>query len=338
MKAGWERSNDYIMPDLHEVRNMLKPFLKGRFVEKIARLSGGLNNSNIKVTTDSHEDFVLRIYNERSNNMKIEAEIARLLDGRVPVPQTLYADSSCSVFHYPFMLMKWVPGVQLSEMVDRKNEKILWTAAHAAGEALANIHAVTFPESGFLDDELNIKERVEITADTFLEFIEEMIEKGYVSKHLEETLCGDVVRFAQEHASLMDDPGDQHSLVHSDFNPLNILVVEEKESEMKISAILDWEYAFSGSPLMDIGNMLRYEGMGSTGMLKPFILSYQENGGVLPEDWLKKAKLLDLIALLDLLNKEECGEVRVKDITGLIMNMMNEWERYEAVQRTFGKV
>ncbi|WP_175990581.1 phosphotransferase family protein [Bacillus sp. Marseille-Q1617] len=333
MKAGWERSNEWIMPDLDEVRNMLKPYFKDRFVKEIERLDGGLNNSNIKIKTNLNEYFVLRIYNKRSNNMKIETEIARLLQGRVPVPQTVYADSSCSVFKYPFLLMNWMEGEQFSEMIYRKNHKDIRKAAHAAGAALADIHKIRFPDSGFFDDELNIKEHVEINASTFIGFILEMVEKGFVSKYLGKTLCSSVVKFVQEHVYLMDDPGVQNSLVHSDFNPLNVLV-EEKGGGVKIT-ILDWEYAFSGSPLMDIGNMLRYEGTTAPGMLKPFIQSYLENGGGLPENWLQKAKLLDLIALLDLLNKEKCGEVRVKDIKGLIMKMMDEWEGYEAVQRAF---
>jgi aminoglycoside phosphotransferase (APT) family kinase protein len=332
MKAGWERSNEYVMPDIHTIQNMLTPCLKSKGIDQVQRLSGGLNNSNIKITTNTNEIFVLRIYPKENKSMKIESEIAKLLEGRVPVPQVLYSDSSFSVCNYPFLVMNWVGGVQLSEMIDRKNEKIIWSAATKAGAALAEVHKMKFHDSGFFDDHLNIKEHVEMNANSFIVFIEEILKKGYVTKHIGVKLCSSVLNFSKEHAFLLDNPGEQNSLVHSDFNPLNILV-EEEDSSIRISAILDWEYAFSGSPLMDIGNMLRYEGVTSIGMLKPFILSYLENGGVLPHKWLQKAKLLDLIALLDLLNKEECGEVRVKDITRLISNMMEEWERYAAVQR-----
>ncbi|WP_341985422.1 aminoglycoside phosphotransferase family protein [Rossellomorea oryzaecorticis] len=331
MKAGWERSNEYIMPDMYTIQNMLNPFLKGKRIDQVQRLSGGLNNSNIKIITNTNEIFVLRIYPKENKSMKIESEIAKLLEGRVPVPKVLYSDSSCSVFNYPFLLMNWVRGEQLSEMMDRKNEKIIWRAATAAGAALAEVHKMKFHDSGFFDGQLNIKEHVKINANTFIAFIEEILKKGYVIKHIGGKLCSSVLNFSKEHAFLLDDPGEQNSLVHSDFNPLNILV-EEEDSSIRISAILDWEYAFSGSPLIDIGNMLRYEGVTSIGMLKPFILSYRENGGVLLHEWLQRAKLLDLIALLDLLNKEECGEVRVKDITRLISHTMDEWERYAAVQ------
>ena len=62
MKAGWERPNELIIPNIEIVRNILKPFLKEKFVIQIQPLSGGLNNSNIKITTNTNESFVLRIY------------------------------------------------------------------------------------------------------------------------------------------------------------------------------------------------------------------------------------------------------------------------------------
>jgi aminoglycoside phosphotransferase (APT) family kinase protein len=157
MKAGWERSNEYVMPDIHTIQNMLTPFLKSNGIDQVQRLSGGLNNSNIKITTNTNEIFVLRIYPKENKSMKIESEIAKLLEGRVPVPQVLYSDSSFSVCNYPFLVMNWVGGVQLSEMIDRKNEKIIWSAATAAGAALAEVHKMKFHDSGFFDDHLNIK-------------------------------------------------------------------------------------------------------------------------------------------------------------------------------------
>jgi aminoglycoside phosphotransferase (APT) family kinase protein len=327
MKAGWERTNEWILPDICAVRKMLEPFFGEEKVECIEMLSGGLNNSNIMVTSSFNEKYVLRIYNKGNKSMMIECKIARLLSGKVPVAQVLYSDSSCSLFQFPFLLMKWVRGEQLSQMIYRENANEIWSAGGAAGAALAEIHKMKLPDSGFFDDQLNIREHVQINAASFMLFMEEFYRKGNVTKHLGENVCRKILTFSQEHAYLLDDLGEQCCLVHSDYNPLNILV-EEKGGIIRISAILDWEYAFSGSPLMDIGNMLRYEDITATSMFMPFILSYQENGGDLPDKWLQKAKLLDLIALFDLSDQEECGTVRVADIKRLILKTMDEWESY----------
>ena len=332
MKAGWERSNELIIPDVNTVRNSLKPFLKEQRINQIQPLSGGLNNSNIKITTNNGESFVLRIYSKNDESMDIERTILNLLKDKVPVPQVLYFDSSCAAFNYPFLILSWVHGVQLSEVIARRNKEEISSVAGAVGASLAQIHKFKFPDSGFFDDKLNIKEHVKLNAEKFLKYTKESLVNGYTGKHLGFQICAKVLRFSQEHAYLIDNLGEQNSLVHSDFNPLNILV-KEKTSGISISAILYWEYAFSGSPLMDIGNMLRYENLTGLVLLHPFISGYQDNGGCLPDKWLQKAKLLDLIALVQLLNKKECGAVRVRDIKRLILNMLAEWDLYATVDR-----
>ncbi|MFB6465459.1 hypothetical protein ACE38V_01445 [Cytobacillus sp. Hz8] len=80
---------------------------------------------------------------------------------------------------------------------------------------------------------------------------------------------------------------------------------------------------------------MRYEKIPITDFWYPFIKSYQNNGRVLTKEWLQQAKLLDLIALCQLLNKESCGENRIKDIKRLIINMMEDWNIYDKVQREF---
>jgi aminoglycoside phosphotransferase (APT) family kinase protein len=334
MKTGWERSNKLITPDKYTVKNMLKPFLIGKRVNQIQSLSGGLNNSNLKITTNTNENYVLRIYSENNKSMDIERRILNILKDRVPVSLALYSDSSCSVFDYPFIILSWVEGVQLSEIIYGGNKRSISNVAKEVGELLAKVHSITFPSSGFFDENLNIQHFMKLDANQFLMYIEESIVKGHGVTHLGSNLCNRIFQFAQEHAYLIDYLGIQNSLVHGDFNQLNILA-KDRESCINITGILDWEYAFSGSPLMDIGNMLRYEDVNNTDFLSSFISSYQDNGGSLPAKWLQKAKLLDLIAMCGLLNKKECGEVRVSDIKRLILNTIVKWEKYDSVQNQF---
>jgi aminoglycoside phosphotransferase (APT) family kinase protein len=334
MKAGWERSNELIMPNMKTVRKILKPFLNEKRINHIQPLSGGLNNSNIKITTNNDENYVLRIYSKNNKRMVIEREIVNLLKKRFPVPQVLYFDFTCALFNYPFLILNWVQGVHLSEIIYRKNKKEISSAASAVGETLARIHKIKFPDSGFFDEKLNIIDYVKLNANKFIMYIKESLVDGNVDKHLGSEVCNEILSFSQKHAHLIDNLGEQNSLVHGDFNPLNI-IMKEIDSNISISAILDWEYAFSGSPLIDIGNMLRYENVIFTELLHPFISSYQDNGGYLQDKWLQKAKLLDLIALCGLLNKKECGEVRVIDIKRIIINTMKEWDIYQTVQAEF---
>jgi aminoglycoside phosphotransferase (APT) family kinase protein len=334
MKSGWERSYKLIIPDKDTVNNMLKPFLIETQVIHIQLLSGGLNNSNLKITTNTNEIYVLRIYGENNNSMDVERKILKILKDRVPVPHSLYYDSSCSKFDYPFIILSWIQGVQLSEILNRGNKSVISNAVREIGALLAKVHSITFPSSGFFDENLNIQEFIKLDANQFLMYIEESIVNGLAITHIGSDLSAKVFQFAQEHAYIIDDLVIQNSLVHGDFNPLNILATDSERC-INITGILDWEYAFSGSPLMDIGNMLRYEDVSNTEFLSLFISSYQDNGGLLPPKWLQKAKLLDLIALCELLNKKECGEVRVRDIKRLIHNTIEKWEKYDSLQNKF---
>ncbi|MBM7553044.1 phosphotransferase family protein [Thalassobacillus pellis] len=324
MKAGWERTHDFIMPDIDTVRKILTPFLKGKRVTDMEPLSGGLNNSNIKITTDTKECFVLRIYSKRNDSPGKETAILNLLSEKVPVPSVLYSDRSCFVFSKPFMVLSWIPGLPFSEMLTKKDIACTTTLAAAIGETLANIHHITFSDSGFLDEDLNIKEKIKLDAEMFVIFIKESMEKGFGEKHIGTGMSAEVLRF-----SLLENIGVQNKLVHSDFNPLNIFV-----NGSTLSAVLDWEYALSSSPLLDIGNMVRYESLDST-LLEPFVEGYLHNGGHLPEQWLQKAKLLDFMALFDLLNKEHCGERRRQDITRIIRRTIEDWEQYDRIQQSF---
>jgi aminoglycoside phosphotransferase (APT) family kinase protein len=47
-----------------------------------------------------------------------------------------------------------------------------------------------------------------------------------------------------------------------------------------ISAVLDWEFAFSGSPPVDVGNMLRFREEQPDGFAAGFIAGYREAGGL----------------------------------------------------------
>ncbi|WP_409291454.1 phosphotransferase family protein [Peribacillus sp. SCS-37] len=328
MKSGWERSGELILLEAGRADHMLRPFLKERHVRETLLLGGGLNNTNLKITTDSEEVFVLRLYSQNHEACAIERKIAGLLKGKVPAADVLYTDDTCEKADVPFLLMNFVPGVQLSEIILRKDSRQMKKAAWDAGRHLAQIHSLKFDGPGFFDGDLHIREPVSIGSGEFVAFISKSLKEGYGGKNLGLRLTEKVIRFCERHAVLLEELTVQNCLVHSDFNPLNILV----EDHGRIAAVLDWEYAFSGTPLFDIGNMVRYECLGDTILLQPFITGYKEYGGRLPERWLQMAKLVDLIALCGLLDKEACGEVRSADIRRLIQGTMDDWEKFASLQ------
>jgi fructokinase len=92
--------------------------------------------------------------------------------------------------------------------------------------------------------------------------------------------------------------------VHGDFGNRNILVREEN-GKWVVAAVVDWEFAFSGPPLLDVGNFLRYE-LRSQPLREPhFSKAFVEYGGVLPDNWRDLVRVVDLTGLVELLTHDE---------------------------------
>lgn len=331
LKTGWERKKPIIMPDYQTITNMLQSFLNGRHIIKLEPLGGGLSNSNIKITLDNKENYVLRIYNAGGIKGYIEKGVLHLVKDVIPVPQVLYHDFSLSLFEYPFLVLNWVKGFQLSELFITGDHASLSYAGNEVGKFLARIHAIQFSSPGFFNEHLNIQRIDSSGSESFLNILEDIMRDGFITENLGSEMVDNIREFATEQDYLLDHIRNQSSLVHSDFNPLNILIDKEGDS-IKVTGILDWEFSFSNSPLIDIGNMLRYEDVQKSSFIRPFILSYLKNGGELPSKWLQQAKLLDVIALCDLANIEDCGDVRLGDIKELLSKTMNEWTLYSVIQ------
>lgn len=114
---------------------------------------------------------------------------------------------------------------------------------------------------------------------------------------------------------------------YSIFKGFNILVRQFNE-RWHVSAVLDWEFAFAGSPLIDIGNMFRYSHLHPPVFEKEFLRGYQEQGGVLPSEWKKVAKLVDLLSLCEFLNAPTPPNALLHEVTALIIATLDHWEEY----------
>jgi hypothetical protein len=63
------------------------------------------------------------------------------------------------------------------------------------------------------------------------------------------------------------------------------------------------EFAFSGSPLADVGNMLRFRDTHPPSLADGFFAGYRDAGGRLPPRWREISEALDLYALFDFLTR-----------------------------------
>jgi aminoglycoside phosphotransferase (APT) family kinase protein len=113
----------------------------------------------------------------------------------------------------------------------------------------------------------------------------------------------------REVCRLADDTLDAVSrscLVHGDLNPKNVLV---DPATLEVVAVLDWEFAHSGHPWTDLGNLVRFER--APAYVEAVLDAWCGLRGGSPADVLQGARAADLWALVDLAAR--AGENPVAD-------------------------
>ena len=260
------------MPPLESLR----AYLEGRIIGKgdpleVLQFPGGYSNLTFLIRSGDRE-FVMRKPPAGANirtahDMGREYQVLSLLQpvySRIPRP-LLYCDDA-SVIGSPFYIMERVAGVILRNKVPRGMEISagIWRCiSEAAVEGLAELHGLDTLATG-----LSALGRPE----------------GYVQRQVE----GWVKRYTQSQTDAIADmeaaaewlqgnmPADgAPSFIHNDFKYDNLVL--DPADLTRILAVLDWEMATVGSPLMDLGTTLGYWAEpGDSDALKPFNLTWLE--------------------------------------------------------------
>ncbi len=90
-------------------------------------------------------------------------------------------------------------------------------------------------------------------------------------------------------ALLRREPALPPCLVHGALAADKILV--RRAGRWRLAAVIDWRHARSGSPLEDIGSLLRE--LDSAAFRTAFARGYRAGRGVLPVDWPEAARIAD---------------------------------------------
>ncbi|TDP97868.1 phosphotransferase family protein [Labedaea rhizosphaerae] len=266
----------------------------------IQPLAGGYRNTTLLLTRDNQRWVVRR--HRHGNRAAVEVAIAQRVAGIVPVPAVLAADLDGSASGIPTLLLDYIDGRPPHH------------ACADAGRKLAAIGTVTFDHPGTFDrpgapDTPDLVPSPDGMPGSLPEFVAECMRSPHVRLTTPERDA--LIRLAERWSPLI--PRDAAHLVHSDYNPKNLLV-----RNATVVAVLDWEFAYSGSPLADVGNMLRFA---EEPEHTEFLRGYREIAE-LPDDWRAISKALDLFALAELLTREETNPV-TEAVTGLVRKMIS---------------
>jgi fructokinase len=291
------------------IRAWLAGALDGQRVATARPLAGGYRNDNVLLVTDTAGKYVLRRYRggdirSAGRTCGIEAALAARLRGVVPVAEVIAADPAGSAAGQPLLLSRYVPGVMISDALAQQDETAAGDLGRAAGTALAAVGSVSFGSDGFFAGTDLIPSAAGMPAG-LPEFVEDSLR----------TAAARDAQGGGGHADGGLSPAEQDGLrelaaraapgrrlVHADYNPKNLLAIRQ-DGRWSVTAVLDWEFAFSGSPLADIGNMLRPRPDDTAGLAAGFVAGYREAGGELPAGWREISEALDLYALADFLTR-----------------------------------
>ncbi len=197
--------------------------------------------------------------------------------------------------------------------------------AYDLGAVLARIGTYTFSQTGFFGPGLTIAESLGDGPASYLNGIEQYLQLDRVRQRLGEEEAEHLELFVKDQAEHLAELSATPVLVHADFKGINVLM-QQRAQCWKVAAVLDWEFAFAGTPLFDIGNMLRYEKLYPPAFEAEFIRGFRDHGGVLPTNWKKLIKLLDLLNLCEFLNAETPEPAMSEEVKGLITNTLEQWK------------
>jgi aminoglycoside phosphotransferase (APT) family kinase protein len=102
-----------------------------------------------------------------------------------------------------------------------------------------------------------------------------------------------VLAFIDENERLLDDAAGAPVLLHGDFKASNLHWTHGSEL-----LVLDWEFAWAGPRLMDVGQLLRWNPPAP--FIDAFAAAYADHGGPLGSDWRRLAAWFDLFNLVGL--------------------------------------
>jgi aminoglycoside phosphotransferase (APT) family kinase protein len=286
---------------LEEIRELVSSWLNPSEIESVSLLTGGFMNSNYRLRLRNNTSVVLRVA-RGSGNLKKELRVLKHVHGAVPVPAVI---AECSSGPHPFALIEFIEGTLVSDSLGSLGAADLTNVAAEAGSTLRAIHSFDLGEAGFFDENFVFNPAFENFGGSLHEYISSNLVTGRVRERLGEELAERALARVRSKREVYWSIPNSTRLIHCDYNLKNILI-RKVGSAWKVVGVLDWEFAVSGSPLVDIGNFLRFEDELPPGFSEAFIQGYLSNSIGLPSNWREIARLFDLAAMVNFLaGKEE---------------------------------
>jgi len=259
-------------------------------------LRGGLRSLNLR-----SGDLVARIALVSEHNLRKEAALLHCFRPHVRVPEVMEVGEET-------LLLEYIPVCDLPASEH---------AGFSVGETAAAIHSQGYEQAGFLNEQLEVDTPFASAICGLEEWMEQVKTR--------QSNCSDpTIREAhllwKGNVDRLKETSVHPVLVHSDFKPAN---VKWSPTENCV-VVFDWEFAWAGPNLFDIGQMFRWNPPGD--FVRSFEEGYRAKGGFLHAGWLRDAELFDLLNLLDVLSREPRDPTRDGDVRNRIAETLDRYK------------
>lgn len=332
MRERWGHGVEALALTPSELTTLVQPAFPGQSVVAHELTSGGLANTNVRLELSAHpQPVLLRLYIRDPNADAApmpevaakEAALHRLLAPKLPVPRVIFAAMDNPITGHAYMLREWADGQRLEMAAHAQAPAVLVELARDVGTVLAGIHNVTFAEGGFLNGQLEVVPFPPGIGGPLPDLLETLL--GVRGKaRLGPDLTQALMAFAQREPNLGASWPGPPSLTHADFGGSNILVrIDERGA--RVAAVIDWEFAFSGSPMMDLGNLLRPPLGELPGFEDAVAHGYRGAGGVLPDNWRRLTLYNGLADWASFLGRPRINAALIDDARKMISRTLETW-------------
>lgn len=292
------------------ITHILEHALPNAVLKSFEFLTGGAANVNYMLRFDGTEPpVVLRIYTRDPSPCRKEIDILNFVSRQVPVPELIYTDPEGDQEVGPHVLYRYAEGMTFQELKSQGNLQDMAEAAYAIGAALARLRTCSPAWSP------SQASRPEIT--------DKCVDSPFLEQRLGAAARDRLHDFVSAWLPQIRHLYQEKTLVHGDFNNRNT-IVKHQGSEWVVTGILDWEYAFSGSPLWDAARFVCFERRARPCREPHFSQGFCENGGSLPKDWYPISRALNVLTATESLGRPDLPEGYVPDLRELIVATLDD--------------
>lgn len=314
MREDWTRAKPVIDLDEATIEGLIEPCFPGCKVIEVDTVVGGLTNTNLRIRLDGRPgSLLLRFYQRSGDLAHKEMLLCRRVESRVRVPTYLHYAPENPVTGHAFAVIEWIEGSTLQDCVPTLSRDDFSGLGAAIGRSLAAVHGFAYTHFGFFDAELKVGAPMDLSGQGLVDYLRFCLVDGRGGARIGEELTEKIMAFAAREGHRVEEWQTQACLVHGDFNPSNILVRKDAAGVWQAAALIDWEYAFSGAPGFDFGNVLRPPLDRSKEFAAALEQGYRAAGGIMPPDWQRIARITDLFSYADVLHHPETRGKVVED-------------------------